>query len=192
MNVSLGTSSYSIIPSGGFQKKKRNLRHWSFDCQESPCSLKEKDLPKVASGHRRSTLSPTRRGLSLQSASISSPREKKERLPRPVVVLRMRWDEINLRCTEVEWVSKAPKLHDVNKRHLSKELGTLLIYLHRGFPENIIMILWFARQTVSNTADCKLLDYRALSYSSLMPGLISVPEPAPGHDKKSGCNSGWE
>lgn len=43
------------------------------------------------------------------------------------------------------------------------------------------MILWFARQTVSNTADCKLLDYRALSYSSLMPGLISVPEPAPGH-----------
>ncbi|XP_073752694.1 uncharacterized protein [Callorhinus ursinus] len=172
MNVSLGTSSYSIIPSGGFQKKKRNLRHWSFDCQESPCSLKEKDLPKVASGHRRSTLSPTRRGLSLQSASISSPREKKERLPRPVVVLRMRWDEINLRCTEVEWVSKAPKLHDVNKRHLSKELGTLL--------------------TVSNTADCKLLDYRALSYSSLMPGLISVPEPAPGHDKKSGCNSGWE
>ncbi|XP_073752693.1 uncharacterized protein [Callorhinus ursinus] len=89
--------------------------------------------------------------------------------------------QINLRCTEVEWVSKAPKLHDVNKRHLSKELGTLLIYLHRGFPENIIMILWFARQTVSNTADCKLLDYRALSYSSLMPGLISVPEPAPGH-----------
>lgn len=46
------------------------------------------------------------------------------------------------------------------------------------------MILWSAGPMVSNAADCKLLDCRALSYPAPVPGLISVPEPAPGH---GGC-----
>lgn len=46
------------------------------------------------------------------------------------------------------------------------------------------MILCFAGQMVSNTANCKLLDCRALDYSSPMTGLIYVPEPASGH---GGC-----
>ena len=48
--------------------------------------------------------------------------------------------ERSLRCREVEQVSKAPKLHDVNKRHLSKELGTLLVTVYYGLNYNLPQI----------------------------------------------------